>query len=190
MSRTKPVVAAFGDSLTQGWGIGRREAYPAVLAGLLSARGIAAEVRNFGVSGETAGDGLRRLPSVLAARPDVAVVAFGANDAFERLPPEKVAADLARILEALSQAGERCLLAGVRAPRELGRDYVQAFDALYPRLAGRLNVPLVPDILADCLADPDLLLPDGYHPNAMGARRIAEILLPHVLELLPRAAAR
>lgn len=186
-SGQSPLLLAFGDSLTAGYGLAQGQAFPDILQGLLARSGSLVRVVNGGVSGDTAGDALARLDEFLTPRPDLAIVALGANDGYQGLPPEVMEANLRAILQRL--AGLPLLLAGMRAPLDMGHDYAKRFGAVFPRLAEEFGVELYPNLLEGVLGIPALNLPDGFHPNAAGARRIAENLLPHVLPLALAAEA-
>ncbi len=181
-------LAFFGDSLFAGYGLAPAEALPAQVESLLRAEGRKAACLNFGVSGETAADGLRRLPRILAAAPAACLLEFGANDSYQGCGPAEVEAHLEALIAALRGAGLPVLLLGVRS-LSFESDYpAAAFEALYPALAARHGLPLFPDILAPFVDDPDLVLPDGIHPNAAGVAAMARALLPQVRGLLETAA--
>jgi len=186
-------VAFLGDSLTSGWRLREEEAYPALVASSLAARGHPIRVINAGVSGDTAAKGLARLPAVLKHRPDVLVVALGANDGLSAQPLVATEAALERIVLDARGVGARVLLVGVRlatgeaAPR-VGdtagdEERARALFGIFPRVAAAHGLPLVPDLLAGVAGEPDLLFPDRLHPNAAGQRRLAENVRPR-LELL------
>ncbi len=186
-------MAFLGDSLTSGWRLREEEAYPALVARALAARGRPVRVINAGVSGDTAAKGLARLPAVLKHRPDVLVVALGANDGLSREPLVATEAALERIVLDARAAGSRVLLVGVRlatgetAPR-VGdtagdEERARSLSGIFPRVAAAHGLPLVPDLLAGVAGQPDLLFPDRLHPNAAGHERLAENVRPH-LELL------
>jgi acyl-CoA thioesterase I len=179
-----PTVLFLGDSLTAGLGLSEDEAYPARIAAALDQRGIAARVVNAGVSGDTTAGGLSRLGWLLRQRPAVVVVALGANDGLRGLPVEQTEANLRRIIEECRRHGARVLLTGMRLPPNYGGDYVRRFEAIFPRLARELGVPLEPFLLEGVAADPDLNQADGLHPDAEGQRRVAEHLLPYLLDVL------
>jgi len=183
-----PRVVFLGDSLTAGYGLGEEQAFPALLEERLAARGLPVRVVNAGVSGDTSAGGLARLDWVLAARPDVLVVELGANDGLRGLDLAATEANLRAIVERGRQAGARVLLVGMRLPPNYGPEYADAFEALFPRLADELDVPLVPFLLAGVGGEPELNLADGIHPNAEGHRRVAAVVEPY-LEPLVRAAA-
>jgi acyl-CoA thioesterase-1 len=177
-------VAFLGDSLTVGWRISEEEAWPALVGRALAADGRPIRVLNAGVSGETAGEGLARLPGVLAHEPDVLVVALGINDGLRGHSLEEAEGALREILEEGRAAGARLLLVGVHIPPERhGADYARRFDEIHPRLAAELKVDLVPDLLTGVAGEEALLFPDGLHPTAGGHARLAETVRPH-LELV------
>ncbi|MGE4506037.1 MAG: GDSL-type esterase/lipase family protein [Desulfovibrionaceae bacterium] len=185
MGKDGPIIAALGDSLFEGWGLAPGEDAPSALERLLAARSIPVRVRNFGVSGETAAEGLRRVGRVLRARPALALVEFGANDFYQGVPPEVMEEHLAAMLSTLRDNGVAALIVGIRALEEYtGAEYKARFDPVFARLAARFGVPLVEDVFSAYLHDPALLLPDGIHPNAAGAEAIARMLKLPVLEAL------
>ena len=181
-------VLAFGDSLTAGYGLARPDGFPAQLERALTAAGVSVDVVNAGVSGDTTAGGRARLDWVLAALPAakqvVSIVELGANDALRGFEPAATEANLDAIILRLKVAGIGVLLAGMKAPPNLGREYVAEFDALYPRLAERHEVPLYPFFLDGVVADESLNLADGKHPNAEGVAVIVARILPHVRALL------
>ena len=182
-------IALLGDSLIAGFGLPAHQAFPARLAAALDAAGVAAEVQDAGVSGDTTAGGVARLDWVLADRPDVAVVVLGANDGLRGLDPAATEANLDAILRRLEAAGVSVLLGGMRAPPNLGRRYTDAFDGLYPRLAETHDVALYPFFLDGVAAVPALNQADGMHPNAAGVEVIVAGILPVLHQVLrPRRA--
>ncbi|MCY4502731.1 MAG: arylesterase [Alphaproteobacteria bacterium] len=179
-----------GDSITAGFGLAPEDGLVAQLRQRLQADGIDAAVLDGGVSGDTAAGGLARLDWMLSDRPSHAVVALGGNDALRGLDPAETEAALAAILERLTSEGIPVLLAGMKAPRNLGRAFTDAFDGLYPRLAARYEVVFYPFLLDGVAADPLLNQPDGIHPNARGAVEIAIRLKPYVERLLGLSSQR
>ena len=142
-SQTSGRLVVLGDSLAAGYGLPAEEAFPARLQSALAAAGHAVEVINAGVSGDTTAGGLARLDWALGnPAPGFAIVELGANDALRGLDPARAYDNLDRIIARLQRRGVKVLLAGMKAPRNLGRDYANAFDAIYPRLAEKHRVPL------------------------------------------------
>lgn len=183
-------ILALGDSLTAGYGLGASEGLTAQLEKALKRKGVAARVLNAGVSGDTTAGGLARIDWALGDKPDVAIVALGANDMLRGLDPAKTEQNLDGILTKLKAAKVPVLLLGMRAAPNLGREYGGRFDAIYPALAQRHGVLLYPFLLDGVAAEPRLNLPDGIHPNAAGVAAIVERLVPYVERLIgaPRTA--
>lgn len=176
----------FGDSLTSGWGLASRDAFPAGLERALRAAG-RKDVRVIaaGVAGDTSAGGRARLAWSLADRPDAAIVELGANDGLRGIDPESTRGNLDAILTELKRRGIPVLLAGMYAPPNLGREYGAAFDAIYPDLASKHGVQLYPFFLDGVAVEPGLNQPDGLHPNADGVAVIVERILPYVMRVLP-----
>ncbi|HEU4369788.1 MAG TPA: arylesterase [Methylomirabilota bacterium] len=168
------VIVVLGDSLTAGLGVTRDEAYPALLEGRLRREGLAYRVVNAGVSGDTTAGGLRRLDWVLRARPDIVLVALGANDGLRGLPVPALRDNLTAIVTRLRAAGPRVLLAGMRLPPNYGAAYADAFAEAFGTVARRTAVPLLPFLLEGVAGQPSLNQADGIHPNAAGHRVMAE----------------
>lgn len=209
----RPVLAAYGDSLVAGWGLAPKDALPVRLEAELLRLGRAVDVQDYGVSGDTAADGLARLAEVLEARPCVVLLEFGANDCYQGVPLEETASALEEMILALRAADAKIFLAGWRtrsdlfhpefddpdlaglvpiAPPLFDEAYVERFNAVHADLAAKHNLPLMPHIL-DPLLDPaldganSLFQADGVHPSARGAQLLAEALAPLLLPLLPPA---
>lgn len=184
----RPVkIVVLGDSLSAGFGLPAPDAFPARLAAALKAKGLAAAVVNAGVSGDTASAGLERLDWSVPDGTDAVIVELGANDALRGLDPQLTRSALDAILSRLQQRHIAVLLAGMMAPRNMGPDYVRAFDAIYPALAAAHEVIFYPFFLDEVAADPKLNQGDGMHPNAAGVAAIVARVLPQVEELIARA---
>ncbi len=173
-------IVALGDSLTAGYGLPRSQAFPAVLQRELLARGWPVRVVNAGVSGDTSAGGRARLAWALAERPQLVLLALGANDALRGLPPEHLRQNLAAMIEDIQQAGARILLIGMYAPRNWDPSYQERFNAVYPELAAHYGLTLYPFFLDGVYDQPDFLLQDGLHPNSAGVERMAAGILPLV----------
>ncbi len=181
----QPKIVAFGDSLTAGLGIGLDEAYPAALQALLDDGGYAFEVVNAGVSGDTTAAGVRRLDWVLDGRNvEILILALGANDGLRGLPPSEMKKNLGEILERAKSRGIRVLLAGFEAPPEVQDLYLREFVEVYPELAREHGVALMPSFLKDVAGVSRLNQDDGKHPNAEGARVLAESVFRALQPLL------
>ena len=184
----KPVrILMLGDSLTSGHGLIKGESLPDRLEAALQTAVTGARVLNAGVSGDTTAGGRSRLAWSLAARPDALIVALGANDGLRGLAPKQTYANLDAIIGTAKKAGIPVLLAGMRAPPNLGPEYGAAFDAVFPRLATKHGIGLFPFLLAGVAARPDLNQDDGIHPNPEGIAVIVENILPYILKLIERA---
>ncbi len=166
-------IVAFGDSLTSGHRLPKAQAYPSVLERALKDAGLPYDVVNHGVSGDTSGGGVRRLDAALAENPQILIVAFGANDGLRGVPVAQLKANLSRIIEAAQARGVSVLLVGMEALPLYGWQYTIDFHHVFPELAAKYNVPLVPFMLNGVLGNPDLMSPDGVHPNAAGAKIMA-----------------
>lgn len=178
------VIVAFGDSLTSGYGLPNEQAFPSQLESALRERGHNVRVVNAGVSGDTTTAALRRLDWALDGDTDAVIVELGGNDALQGLPPEATKAALSEILEKLQAKGLPVLLAGMEAPRNLGKEYVTDFGAIYPDLAARYSVLLYPFFLEGAALNAALMQKDGIHPNAKGVTVIVDNILPKVEALM------
>ena len=182
-------ILALGDSLTAGLGVGPAEAFPVRLEAALQAKGHDVKVINAGVSGDTAADGAARLDWALAEPVNAVIVELGANDALRGLPVAQAEQALDRLLAALAAKKLPVLLAGMRAPPNMGPEYQADFDGMYQRLAAKHGVLLYPFFLDGVAADPKLNQGDGMHPSPAGVDVIVARMLPSVEQLLGKAAA-
>jgi acyl-CoA thioesterase-1 len=185
-----PVIVALGDSLTAGLGLPQSEAVPAQLQAALKARGRDVTVIDAGVSGDTAAAAAQRLDWALPDDADAVIVELGGNDALQGIPPEGTKAALEKIIVSVQARGLPILLAGQEAPRNMGKDYVEAFSAIFRDLAQRYDVIFYPFFLEGVALNDALMQPDGLHPNAKGVARIVENILPKVEELLAKVEAK
>ena len=180
------VIVAFGDSLTAGFGVAPEEAWPALIEARLRREGYPYRVVNAGVSGDTTAGGLRRVDWVLRNRPEVAVVALGANDGLRGLSTDLMRTNLLGIVERLRAAGTRVLVVGMEVPPNYGAAYARAFRGVFPEVARKTGSSLMPFLLDGVAADPRLNQADGIHPNPAGHRAIADRVWPHLTALLGR----
>jgi len=181
---------ALGDSLTAGYGLQPSDAFPVKLEAALRAKGHDVRVVNAGVAGDTALDGYSRLDWALSEEVDAVIVELGANDALRGLPPSQAEQALDRLLARLAEKRLPVLLAGMRAPPNLGPEYQAAFDGMYQRLAEKHGTLLYPFFLDGVAADTKLNQADGMHPNPAGVDVIVSHILPSVEQLLAKAAAK
>ncbi|MEM8914811.1 MAG: arylesterase [Pseudomonadota bacterium] len=183
-------VMAFGDSLTAGFGLAEEDAFPIQLEAALADNGYDVSVINAGVSGDTTSSGLARLDWALGDNPDFFIMELGANDGLRAIDPAITRDNLDQMLTILTDRDIPTLLTGMYAPPNLGQDYGEAFNAIYPDLAEKHGLPLYPFFLEAVATDPALNQSDGIHPNRQGVAIIVERLLPYVMELIgpPRPA--
>lgn len=180
-------IAVLGDSLTTAYGLAVDEGFPAQLERRLRAEGYDCAVLDAGVGGDTTAGGLARLDWTLADRPSHVIVELGGNDGLRALPPEQMEQNLDAIVSRLQADDVAVLLAGMRAPPNLGRTYGEAFEAVFRRVAERHDVPLYPFFLDGIAGDPELNQADGIHPTAEGIAVLVERMLPTVTDWLNRA---
>ena len=182
-------VVMLGDSLAAGLGLPANEALPVKLERALKAKGLPVTIENAGVSGDTASGGLARIDWSVGDGTEAVIVELGANDALRGIDPKATRAALDAILRKLKERRVAILLVGMLAPRNLGPDYAQAFDPIYPELAAAHGVPLYPFILDGVAADPALNQRDGIHPTAAGVDVIVSRMLPKAEELVAKVLA-
>ena len=185
VAAAEPVrLLALGDSLTAGYGLPEADAFTTRLQQALKDKGYDVQVINAGVSGDTTAGGRARLDWALGDQPDVALVELGANDGLRGLDPASTRENLDAILTVMKERGVPTLLAGMYAPRNLGREYGDRFNAIYPELAAKHDVPLYPFFLEGVALDPKLNQEDGMHPNAKGVAIVVDGILPHLTALI------
>jgi acyl-CoA thioesterase-1 len=177
--RDTPVVTLFGDSICAGYGLPPSAALPAQLGLALSNLGTTARIIGAGVNGDTLSQGLARVSTSVPSDTDLCVVALGANDLMQAVPPSRATEALDAIITSLRNRGIGILLCGMKAPPWLTH-YAPAFDALFPAVAARHAVPLYPFLLDGVALDPRLNQRDRIHPNAEGIGVIAQRLAPAV----------
>jgi len=184
------VIVALGDSLTAGLGLPQSESFPAKLEATLKAHGRNVTIVNAGVSGDTVSAALDRLDWALPPNTSAVIVELGGNDALQGIPSAEIETSLAKIIERVKAKGLPVLIAGMESPRNMGKDYVDQFHAIYRDLAERYGALLYPFFLDGVALDPGLMQEDGIHPNAKGVDRIVQGILPKVDELLTQVENR
>jgi acyl-CoA thioesterase-1 len=180
----RPVIVAFGDSLTAGYGLRAGESYTDALQKELDRRGYIFRVVNQGISGETTSGGLARIDEALALKPKVVILELGANDGLRGTPVEATRQNLAAMIDAFQSAGSRVLLCGMTLPRNYGPDYIRSFERVFFELAKEKKTALMPFFLQGVAAHRELMQADGLHPNAKGAAAVARNLMPYLAPLL------
>lgn len=183
----RPKIVAFGDSLTAGLGVAADETYPAQLQRRLDALGLRYRVVNAGVSGETTAGGVRRVPWILRGRPEIVILELGANDGLRGLRVDETEGNLEQIIQQLQRSGVQVILAGMKLPPNYGKEYLSGFERIYPDLAARYRLPLIPFFLEGVAASHTLNQADGIHPTAQGYRMIVETMLRTIGPVLAKA---
>lgn len=182
-------LVALGDSLSAGYNLPAKAAFPSILERVLKAKGYNVVVENAGVSGDTASGGRDRLAWSVPDGTDLVIVELGANDALRGIDPKITEEALAEILTSLRSRKINALLAGMLAPPNYGPEYAKAFNGIYGRLAARFEVPLYPFFLDGVVDKPALKLPDGLHPTEAGVEEIVRRITPIVEETIKKLAA-
>lgn len=183
----RPLVLAFGDSLTAGYGLDQGLGFAPQLQATLRRHGIKAEVVDGGVSGDTSEAGKARLGWTLDGmkrQPDLVILELGANDMLRALDPGLTEANLDAMLTELGRRRIPVLITGMRAAPNLDPAYVERFEAIYPRIAGKHGVPIYPFFLEGVAAQPGMQLADGMHPTFEGVKRIVTGITPAVKQAL------
>lgn len=184
--QTAPAVAgtivAVGDSLTAGYGLDEADAYPAQLERRLWEAGHPWRVVNAGISGETSSGALSRVNWVLNLKPDIVILVTGANDGLRGIDPKVTKKNLDEMVRILKERNVTVVLGGMKMVTNLGRDYTGAFSAVYPAVARRHNLILVPFFLDGVAGRADLNQADGIHPTAEGYRIVVDTVFPFVVK--------
>jgi acyl-CoA thioesterase-1 len=180
-------IVALGDSLTAGYGLSDKDGFVPQLQAALTTKGVAAEVQNAGVSGDTASDGLARLDWSVPQGTEAVILELGANDMLRGINPDVTRKALDAILSRLTERHIAVLLCGMRGAPNLGPDYVGAFERIYPDLAAKYGVALYPFFLDGVAGDLKMTQHDGLHPNEAGVKVIVQRILPKVEELIAHA---
>lgn len=188
LARAEYTILFLGDSLTEGYGLDERESFPSLVKDMLAADGHDdIRVINGGVSGATSASGLNRLQWYIRSQPDMMLLALGANDGLRGLSVEQMRKNLADTIEYAQQNGIAVALAGMMIPPNYGEEYSTAFMNVFPELAEQYGIPLLPFLLEDVAAVPELNLSDGIHPNAQGQRIVAGHVYQFLKPLLPES---
>ncbi len=179
-------IVILGDSITAGYGLDPKEAYPALIQEKITAAGLPYTVANAGVSGDTTAGGLRRVAWAMGQGADVLVIALGGNDGLRGIPPEETKKNLLGIIESARNRNPEIeiLVAGMQMPDNMGAEFTARFRAVFPEVAKESGATLVPFLLEGIGGDESLNQPDGIHPTAEGQAKVAanvwEILKPAI----------
>jgi acyl-CoA thioesterase-1 len=182
----RPVIAAFGDSLSAGFGAEVGKSFPDYVQRLIDQSGYHYRVFNAGVSGDTTSDGVERMPEVIALSPVIVILEFGGNDGLRGLPVTTTKANLAQMIEGLQKPGAKVLLAGMTLPRNYGAEYIASFDKVYVELAAQYKIPRIPFLLDGVGGVPRLMQNDGIHPTAQGNAIVAKTVFRYLEPMLAK----
>ena len=182
----EPVILAFGDSLTAGFGVDAQGSYPARLQRLLAEKGYSYKVINAGVSGDTTAGGAARIEWVLQHNPEIVILELGANDGLRGLSIPEMRKNLGKIIEACQKKGAKVLLAGMEITPNLGAEYTRDFRESFTQLAKQYKVPLIPFFLENVAARPELTRPDGVHPLADGYAIVTQTVFQYLEPMLKK----
>lgn len=189
---SRPVIVAFGDSLSAGHGAPAGESYPDYLQRILQQQHYNYRVVNLGISGNTTTDGVERLPEVLALKPRIVILELGGNDGLRGVPVADTRANLETMIIGLQKAAIKVVLAGMSLPPNYGPDYIRSFQAVFQDLAHHYHLTLIPFLLQGIVekaqSDPGLIQADGIHPTAKGNRIVAGTVFHYLQPLLKQRA--
>ncbi|HLF34882.1 MAG TPA: arylesterase [Cyclobacteriaceae bacterium] len=179
-------IICFGNSITSGLGVEPDEAYPALLESRIRNFGKDYSVVNAGLSGETSAGGLNRIEWILKQPCDIFILELGGNDGLRGLPPDQTLKNLQSIIDRvkLKYPDAEIVLAGMKVPPNMGEDYTASFNKIFPSLAKKNNLILIPFILEGVGGNPELNQADGIHPTAEGHRIICDLVFRYIREIL------
>jgi len=180
----RPVILAFGDSLTAGFGVAERENYPSRLQSILKEEGRPHRVANGGVSGDTTAGGLRRINWLMKLNPEIVILELGANDGLRGLSLEEMHSNLEQIILICRKKNARVLLAGMKIPPNYGEEYTQGFEKVFYKLAEQYKLPLIPFFLEGVAAKEEWTRPDGIHPTGDGYKVVTETVWKNLKPML------
>jgi acyl-CoA thioesterase-1 len=166
-----------GDSLTEGYQLSKEEAYPAIIEKILKDEKKEIKVINGGVSGATSASGLKRLDWYLRAKPDIMVLALGANDGLRGLKLIETEKNLSQVISKAQERGMIVILAGMKMPTNMGETYRNEFEKIFTSLSKKYSIKLIPFLLEGVGGKPEFNLPDGIHPNPKGHKKMADNVL-------------
>ena len=174
---SRPVILAFGDSLTAGYGVPHGSGYPEQLQRKLDSLGYKYRIVNMGISGDTTSGGRARIQAALNVMPSIVILELGANDGLRGMPVPETQANLEEMITEFRKTGANVILAGMSLPRNYGAAYVKSFEDVFTGLARRYKIPLIPFFLEGVAGNPKYTLPDFLHPNAEGYALVTNIVM-------------
>jgi acyl-CoA thioesterase-1 len=181
---SRPVIVAFGDSLTAGYGVETGLSYPDFLQKDLDHASRRYRVVNAGISGDTTSGGLSRLDTVTQLAPKIVILELGGNDGLRGLPLSTTRSNLEQIVEGLRKSGAQVVLAGITLPPNYGPDYIREFESIYKDVASKYKLPLLPFLLKGVVGVPGMMQTDGIHATAAGNEVVAQLVLTTLRPLL------
>jgi len=186
LAKERPVVLAFGDSLTAGHGVKEEESYPSRLQLKITSAGFPHKVVNAGVSGDTTAGGVRRIRWLMKHEPKIVILALGANDGLRGLSADEMQRNLETMIEVCQEHNARVLLAGMKALPNYGEDYMREFETVFPSLAEKYNLAFLPFLLEGVAGEREHTQPDGLHPVASGYRIVTDLVWEHLEPMLEK----
>jgi acyl-CoA thioesterase I len=183
---SRPVILAYGDSLTAGFGTPAASTYPEQLQRKLDDLGYRYRVIGMGISGDTTSGGLARLKPAVQTKPSIVILELGANDGLRGLPVPQMKSNLEEMVNAFRKTGATVVMAGMTLPRNYGSAYVTSFENAFKDLASKYQLPLIPFFLEGVAGKPQLTLPDFLHPNAAGYKIVVDIVMKTLQPLLKK----
>jgi len=186
VSDSRPVILAYGDSLTAGFGTPASSTYPEQLQRKLDDLGYRYRVVGMGISGDTTSGGLARLKPAVETKPSIVILELGANDGLRGLPVPQMKSNLEEMVSVFRKTGATVVMAGMTLPRNYGPAYVTSFENAFKDLAAKYQLPLIPFFLEGVAGKPQLTLPDFIHPNAAGYTIVVDIVMKTLQPLLKK----
>lgn len=181
---SRPVIVAFGDSLSAGFGVDAGLSYPDYLQKEIDAAGLRYRVVNLGISGDTTSGGLARVGSAIELKPKVVILELGGNDGLRGTPLSETRQNIEQMTEQFLAAKAQVLIVGMTLPKNYGPDYIQEFEAIFAGTAKKHNLPRIPFLLEGVWNQPGLMQGDGIHPTAEGNARVAKLVMKTLRPLL------
>lgn len=185
---SQPVILAFGDSLTAGFGVREEESYPSVLQEILAREGYVYKMINAGVSGDTTAGGVRRVSWALKHEPEIVILELGANDGLRGLSLDEMHVNLEKIILVCRERGAKVLLVGMKIPPNYGEAYSLEFEQVFARLAKQYQLPFMPFFLEGVAAERKYTQDDGIHPRGPGYKIVGQQVWQHLKPMLSQSS--